>query len=207
MNRRIIPIVLILCLIMSFLAPVYPARADNPFPALDSDGDGMSDQLETAGWYTLYGGRYVTDPFSADSDRDGLSDGEEKLFNTNPLDYRDPGIGVKYNSSFKTQQYFSTSDTDYLRMVQGGDQYLMKDAMVVRRGTTFNIVGPVTGTVTLAGSGPAPNCVRGTRPLTWLAGRNPVTWAAVRFTPEGSAPAVTCAAPMVTPLGRAPAWI
>ena len=46
---------------------------------LDSDGDGLSDEVET----TVHG----TDPFDPDTDDDGLSDGEEVLtYGTDPLD-------------------------------------------------------------------------------------------------------------------------
>ena len=51
-------------------------------------------------------------------------------------------------------------------MIQGGDRYLMTEAMVVRRGTTFNIAGPATGTLALAGTSmtaltPVPDPARG----------------------------------------------
>jgi len=113
----------------------------------------LANTLETGGWYSLAGGPFVTDPYDSDSDDDGLTDGEEKLFNTLPLDSHNPGLAVQYDDSFKTKQYFSTTDTAYLSMIQGGDRYLMTEAMVVRRGTTFNIAGPATGTLTLAGTG------------------------------------------------------
>ena len=83
MNRRALRIALILGMILSSLAPVYTARAENPFPSPDLDADGLSNALETGGWYSLAGGPFITDPNDADSDNDGLTDGEEKLFNTN----------------------------------------------------------------------------------------------------------------------------
>ena len=46
---------------------------------------------------------------------------------------------MKYDSAFKTREYFSTSDPKYISMVQGGNQYLLKEALVVRRGTTFRV--------------------------------------------------------------------
>ena len=81
---------------------------------------------------------------------------ERKTVNTNPLDAHDPGIAVKYDSSFKTIEYFSTTDPEYLPMIQGGDNYLMAQAMVVRRGTTFNIAGPVSGALSISGTDMSP---------------------------------------------------
>lgn len=43
----------------------------------DSDGDGLSDAVEAAGWTTAAGVVYQTDPNLADTDGDGLTDGEE----------------------------------------------------------------------------------------------------------------------------------
>ena len=159
MKPRIFNIVLILTVIFSMLAleivlPVIPVQAaEDPFPLPDMDADGLENDLETAGWYNLSGGPFVTDPEDMDSDNDGLSDGEEKLFDTNPLDSHDPGIAVIYNNSFKTKEYFSTTDPKYIKMIQAGDQYLLREALVVRRGTTFNIAGPASGTLTLTGTG------------------------------------------------------
>lgn len=46
-------------------------------PPADSDGDGLLDEIEVAGWVTPDGGEYRTDPKMADSDGDGLADGQE----------------------------------------------------------------------------------------------------------------------------------
>lgn len=43
----------------------------------DADRDGIPDQVETSGWRAKGGGIYRTDPDGADTDSDGLSDGEE----------------------------------------------------------------------------------------------------------------------------------
>lgn len=43
----------------------------------DSDGDGLSDRLERQGIPTGTGERIVTDPYDADTDGDGIPDGEE----------------------------------------------------------------------------------------------------------------------------------
>lgn len=46
-------------------------------PALDSDGDGLPDLVEIDGWTASDGSVNVTDPNNADTDGDGLSDGDE----------------------------------------------------------------------------------------------------------------------------------
>lgn len=46
-------------------------------PNRDSDADGLADRVEEAGWQTVEGITYVTDAHLADTDGDGLSDGEE----------------------------------------------------------------------------------------------------------------------------------
>jgi hypothetical protein len=153
MNRSILPIVGIIGLILASFAPVPLAHADNPHPFPDVDEDGLSNAMETGGWYNLAGGPFVTSASDADSDDDGLSDSEEKLFNTNPLDYQSPGLYARYENSFLTKQYFSVSDPAYLSWIRGGDRYLMTNAVVVRRGTTFRISGPISGTLSITGSG------------------------------------------------------
>ncbi len=152
MSNRIISVLIILAVLISLFSPVLPARADDRFLSPDSDNDGIPNQLETNGWFNMVGGEWKTDPNNADSDNDGLTDGEEKLFNTRPLDSHSPGIAVRYNTSFKTRQYFSVTDPAYLAWNQGGDQYLMNTAVVVRRGTTFTITGPASGTLAIAGT-------------------------------------------------------
>ena len=153
MKKRLISISIIFGIILSLFNVVSPVKAEDPFPSPDADGDSLANALETTGWYNLSGGPFITDPGDLDSDNDGLTDGEEKLFDTNPLDSHNPGIAARYDSSFNTLQYFSTTDPAYLSIKQGGDQYLMKEALVVRRGNTFNIAGPASGTLTLTGTG------------------------------------------------------
>lgn len=43
----------------------------------DSDGDGLTDLSELYGWHTVAGATYTTNPYSPDTDGDGLSDGDE----------------------------------------------------------------------------------------------------------------------------------
>lgn len=83
----------------SAIAPVVPSSAKRPrrwlIPAVAagvvivvvttgfvyassySDGDGLSNAEEHFGWTVADGTVYVTDPFSADTDGDGLTDGDE----------------------------------------------------------------------------------------------------------------------------------
>ena len=119
---------------------------------------GMESQMpwKQPGWYIYSYGPYRTDPFNADSDSDGLTDGEEKLFNTGPLDDKSPGIGVKYDPGFQTIEYFSESDGRYQTSIRGGDQFLMRYSMVIRRGTTFNLIGPNNATLEITGTGLTP---------------------------------------------------
>lgn len=51
---------------------------------LDSDGDGLADNVEDANQNSIQDPG-ETDPFSSDSDADGLSDGQENNLGTNPL--------------------------------------------------------------------------------------------------------------------------
>lgn len=155
MNRPQFPIIIILSLILSLSAPTPPAQANNFFSLPDMDQDGMSTTMENAGWYNLAGGPYVTNPNDADTDHDGLTDSEEKMFDTDPTDLMSPGISVKYGSSFKTLEYYNTSDPAYFAMKQGGNQYLLTEGAVIRRGTTFKIaaVNSLTDSLTIVGTG------------------------------------------------------
>lgn len=54
-----------------------PKPSEEPQVILDSDGDGIPDELEIAGWKTEDGTIYHTDPHNSDTDSDGLSDLEE----------------------------------------------------------------------------------------------------------------------------------
>ncbi|ALC04872.1 hypothetical protein CDES_02050 [Corynebacterium deserti GIMN1.010] len=54
-----------------------PQHSEEPDETLDSDGDGIPDVVEFTGWKVSSGKIYRTDPNNADTDSDGLSDGEE----------------------------------------------------------------------------------------------------------------------------------
>ncbi|HNT76272.1 MAG TPA: PKD domain-containing protein, partial [Anaerolineae bacterium] len=155
MKRRLmLSCVLTMWLVSWLFSPVTGAFAqDWEDLSTDIDRDGLLNTFEEAGWYNEAGGPFVTDPQDADSDDDGLSDGEEKLFGTNPLDNADPGIYVRYQNSFLTRDYYRAANPDYISMKQGGDKVLLTEALVVRRGTTFSIGGPTTATLTLTSNG------------------------------------------------------
>lgn len=63
---------------------------------LDTDGDGLPDVIEEAGWKVSSGSIYFTDPRDSDTDGDGLSDAEE--------------AGKKVSSSGEDQVYEGISD-------------------------------------------------------------------------------------------------
>ncbi|MCP4525473.1 MAG: hypothetical protein GY833_06145, partial [Aestuariibacter sp.] len=114
----------------------------------DVDGDGLPNAVEEDGWYNAAGGPYVTDPLDADSDNDGLTDGREKLYDSNPLNDHSPGIYVEYEESFQTKEYFPWQ--------LYGNQYIAipyplspwgNDSLVVRRGTTFSVGGPADAVI------------------------------------------------------------
>lgn len=121
----------------------------------DFDGDGLPNAYETGGWCNTLG-CFTTNPQDADSDGDGLRDGEEKLFEAHPNSAASPGIFVVYEDRFKTKEYypwqqyghkliargdaFNPPDPDVIDLQTGHPTDL--DAVVVRRGTTFYVGGP-----------------------------------------------------------------
>lgn len=112
--------------------------SEEPDETLDSDGDGIPDVVELAGWKTAGGEIYRTDPNEADTDSDGLSDSEEagELISgkgldavyagfTNPTEADSDGDGLddgvealgwmtKRNESFTTDPMNPDSDGDGL---------------------------------------------------------------------------------------------
>ncbi len=154
MKRQIASVSIVVCLLASLLLQTLPAFAQGWQPlSPDIDGDGLPNDMETAGWYNAAGGPFHTDPLKADSDNDGLSDGEEMVYGTDPLDPHSPGIYVRYQNSHKTKEYFRVADPAYFSMKQAGGRYLMTEAMVVRRGTTFLIGGPISASLSIASTG------------------------------------------------------
>jgi len=113
-------------------------QATPALAATDSDGDGISDSVETSGWSNKSGGPYHTSPTDSDSDNDGLSDGEEQLFGTNPLSNASPGIYARYSNAFRTQKYYSWIKYGTKYSAHGEDQYR---TVLVRRGTSLVVGG------------------------------------------------------------------
>ncbi|MBE7472406.1 MAG: hypothetical protein HS114_25025 [Anaerolineales bacterium] len=125
-------------------------QADGPILPPDSDLDGLADTVELQGWVNERvndqggGVPYVTDPYDADSDDDGLTDGEEKLYNTNPLDTKNPGIYTVYEDRFETSEYsFAWTPVARSRLYRPyGHRMIGLNTLVIRRGTTFTVGGP-----------------------------------------------------------------
>ncbi len=61
----------------SDLPEVFSRVAENATGGVDSDGDGLPDVVEKDGFDTGAEGHVRTDPFDADTDNDGIPDGEE----------------------------------------------------------------------------------------------------------------------------------
>jgi len=127
-------------------------------PSSDHDYDGLSDDVETSGWSNA-AGSFTTDPLDPDSDDDGLTDGAEKLYDTNPRDDHSPGIYVEYEDHLMTRQY-SAKDSHSEQpwgWQQVGDRLISLDpdpddpereaSVVVRRGATFSVGGPADATI------------------------------------------------------------
>ncbi|GAB4534180.1 MAG: hypothetical protein Kow0063_17010 [Anaerolineae bacterium] len=115
----------------------------------DVDGDGLPNEVEDAGWRNAAGGPFITDYLDADSDDDGLTDGQEKLYDTDPLDDHSPGIFVEYQSDLKTRQYFPWQrfGSKYIVLPTSG-----LNSVVVRRGSTFSVGGPADATLQITES-------------------------------------------------------
>ena len=120
-------------------------RTETPSTSLDLDYDGLPDDVETDGWSSA-AGFFITDPLDRDSDDDGLTDGEEKIYSTDPLNDHSPGIYVEYEDHLKTRQY-SVDRSYQWGWRQYGDRLISFDAVVVRRGATFFVGGPADATI------------------------------------------------------------
>jgi hypothetical protein len=119
----------------------------------DRDYDGLADGIETGGWWNAVG-FFTTDSLDPDSDNDGLTDGQEKLYDTNPLNDQSPGIYVEYESLLKTRQYFAkdSHSTQPWGWQQYGNHFISFGAVVIRRGTTFAVGGPAAATAQIVKS-------------------------------------------------------
>jgi len=114
----------------------------------DRDYDGLTDDVETNGWWNA-AGFFTTDPLNLDSDDDGLTDGKEKLYDTNPLDGHSPGIYVEYEDHLKTREYFARDphSVQPWGWQRYGDQWISFGAVVVRRASAFYVGGPAEATI------------------------------------------------------------
>jgi hypothetical protein len=160
MKERILPLaVIFVWLISAVLVPSVNAQDSDDWRSLsaDIDDDGLTNETEENGWENA-AGFFTTDPLDADSDDDGLLDGQEKLFDTNPNDDTSPGIYVEYQDHLKTIEYFardSHSPSEW-GWQQHGSKFISLDpdpndpeveaSIVVRRGATFSVGGPVDAT-------------------------------------------------------------
>jgi hypothetical protein len=68
---------LILALVMAVFAGVAYMQGKHDLAQTDSDRDGLPNVVEESGWRALRGGVFFTNPYSADTDGDELTDGEE----------------------------------------------------------------------------------------------------------------------------------
>lgn len=169
MKRRGLNLIVLLSwLVSTSLLPLFtsPAKADDPnwsFISSDLDGDGLPNIVEETGWCNAKG-CFTTDPLDADSDDDGLTDGEEKLFDSvpsGPGGPASPGIYVIYDNAFKTKEYYPWQPYGH-KMIARADSFTPPrpddldvqkgyqsdlGAVVVRRGTTLTVGGPVGQTL------------------------------------------------------------
>lgn len=173
MKRRFLHLaVLLFWLISVIFLPLVPARADEPnwsFVSSDVDGDGLSNLVEETGWCNAKG-CFTTDPFDPDSDNDTLTDGEEKLFDSVPNGAggpASPGIYVIYDNGFKTKEYYPWQPYGH-KLIARADSFVPPrpdtldvqkgfstnlDAIVVRRGATVTVGGPISSTLQIAENG------------------------------------------------------
>jgi len=82
---------------------------------------------------------FVTNPWDNDPDGDGLDDGEEKLYGSDPNDPNSPGIYVEYTNDLLTGKYFTWE--------KHGNKLIGRTGAVVRRGATFFVGGPPDATL------------------------------------------------------------
>ena len=172
-NRCLSIIILMAWLVPAYILPatIPPAQAQTNewlWVSPDLDGDGLPNEVETGGWCNATG-CFQTNPDHADTDRDGLTDGQEKLFESDPTSDASPGIYAIYEDSFKTREYYPWQPYGH-KLLARGDTFvpprpdsvdLQKgtgvnlDAIVVRRGTTFSVGGKSTAILQVQKSLPA----------------------------------------------------
>ena len=140
-------VVLALWMLPVLLSPFTPtatAQASGwSFMSADLDADGLPNGVEGGSWCNA-AGCFQTDPLDPDSDDDGLTDGQEKLFETDPLDDQSPGVYVEYEDQLRTRQYYARDQHSPASWgwQQHGDRFISTDAVVVRRGSSLSVGGP-----------------------------------------------------------------
>lgn len=93
-------------------------------PSLDSDGDTIPDVLEITGWSVASGSLYVTNPNNADTDGDGLSDGEEAGQLRPSDDDRVVYLGVSDPTKVDSDEDGLTDKAEVLGWsIEAGDQF------------------------------------------------------------------------------------
>lgn len=85
-------VVVVVALVASGL--VFTAGDLHDKGVLDTDGDGLFNQVEMSGWKTQHSSVFVTDPNNPDSDGDGLSDGEEAGALVNNAEFGTAYVGL-----------------------------------------------------------------------------------------------------------------
>lgn len=166
LNLTALIIWLISGVIMPLLTQPVQAQgsiADPSFISSDLDNDGLPNSVEQQGWCNG-AGCFITDPLDSDSDDDTLTDGEEKLFDSipsGPNGPASPGIYVIYDSAFKTKEYYPWQPYGH-KIIARADSFTPPrpddidvqkglptnlDAVVIRRGSTFTVGGPIEATL------------------------------------------------------------
>ena len=83
----------------------------------------------------------------ADSDFDGLTDGEEHLFETDPLNDKSPGIYALYRDEYQTKKFYPWRQYGNKFIVHSSISPGNERDIIVRRGTTVYIGGPAGATL------------------------------------------------------------
>ncbi|QDG49401.1 hypothetical protein FIV42_01205 [Persicimonas caeni] len=130
----------------------------------DTDGDGLSDSFELAGWEVDVDGttvRYVSIPTEADTDRDGINDGQEYTDGTNPAEPLPDGsptvdtLDVSYDGFNATVDFAVSSEFDQVARVEvdwgdgsAVDEVTGTDMTTGSATHTYSALGNYTVTVT-----------------------------------------------------------
>lgn len=167
MKKQLIHLIILITWVGSTLftpfIPVVEAQLSNQlYLSPDLDGDGLSNVVEENGWCNAIG-CFQTNPSNPDTDNDGLTDGEENLYVSDPTSSASPGIYILYDDNLKTQEYYPWQPYGN-QLIARGDTFNPPrpderdqesghatdlDAAVIRRGSTFFVGGPFDETLTI----------------------------------------------------------